>query len=83
MMSSTRPADGVTRADMVIVCIMAALSGLVASKTAIAGVLIFLFLSGIFLAVRLTRGRRFSQRSVIVALAFVIPILAAGLLTRL
>ena len=42
----------------------------------------FFFLSGVFLSVRLTRGRRFSQRGVIVALAFVIPIVAAGLLNR-
>ena len=68
---------------MAIICIVAALSGLVASNTAGGGVLIFFFLAGVFLSVRLTRGRRFSQRALIVALAFIGPILAAGVYARI
>ena len=69
----------VKRSDVVIACILAALAALVASSSTAAGLLLLFFLGGIYLALRLTRGRRISTRALVVALAFVIPIFMAVL----
>ena len=68
---------GLTPADIMVAALLAVLAGIVGGGNPPAGLLLLLFMGGLYLSVRLTRGRPLRQRAALAALAFAVPLLLA------
>jgi hypothetical protein len=69
--------QGLTAGDLIIIGLMATLAAVVGGGNPAAGLLLLLFMCGLYVSVRLTRGRSFGVRLTASSLAFVVPLLLA------
>ena len=63
-------------------CGLAVLAAVAGGGNPVAGLLLLTFMAGLYLSVRLTRGRGFGVRLTSAAFAFVLPLLLAVAISR-
>jgi hypothetical protein len=66
---------GLNTADVVVTALMAVLAAVVGGGNPVAGLMLLVFMCGLYLSVRLTRGRPVRERLAAASLAFIVPLL--------
>ena len=74
--------DGIQRSDVVVACVLAVLAAFVGGGSLLAGALVLVFLGGVYLSLRLTRGRPVRFRLLAIGAAFVMPLLVVTVAMR-